>query len=225
MAMGTTRISHGGNRLILLPERAIYWASEQTLILADLHFGKSAEFRLRGIAVPEGDSLDSLNRVSALVRHHGCRRVLVLGDFFHGRAAVEEGLTRLFREWQERHPELEWILVPGNHDRHVLGGPGLRGITLADPVHEVGGLRFQHFPPEPGETAPVLCGHLHPAVCLAEDSGPRLRLPCFFRRGGTLVLPAFGSFTGAARIDPEPGMEIWGVVEDRVLEIPFQACR
>ncbi len=210
---------------MLLPERAVYWEAEGTLILADLHFGKSAEFRRRGIAVPEGDSLDSLERISALVCRHRCRRVLVLGDFFHGPAAGEAGPMGLFREWRAGNPELECVLVPGNHDRHVLADADPEGLEVAAPVCEWGGLRFQHFPPEEPAGVATLCGHLHPAVRLVEDGGPSLRIPCFFRRGGALVLPAFGSFTGSTRVEPEAGMEIWGVVEERVLGIPVWACR
>ena len=39
--------------LWLSAERAVFWEEEQSLILADLHFGKTGHFRKSGIGVPQ----------------------------------------------------------------------------------------------------------------------------------------------------------------------------
>jgi metallophosphoesterase superfamily enzyme len=65
----------------------------------------------------------------------------------------------------------------------------------------------------------VLAGHLHPAVALGGPGRQRERLPCFLfgpRRG---ILPAFGSFTGAATVRPTAGERVFVVAGDEVLQV------
>jgi hypothetical protein len=42
-----------GQQIWLSPERCIYWEEQQTLVLSDMHIGKSAHFRKAGIAIPQ----------------------------------------------------------------------------------------------------------------------------------------------------------------------------
>jgi len=218
-------IEQGGESFALLPERAIWWPEEKTLLVADVHFGKSAEFRMQGIPVPEGDSLESLNRLGALVEAWKADRVLVLGDLFHGAAANQDALQILLRDWMDRYASLSIQLVPGNHDRHARLLPESLGIEVTPVLHVQRGHQFFHFPPQPNPQTSTFAGHLHPAVQLKEDGGPALRLPCFYRYQSLLILPAFGSFTGNARISPLPGSEVWGIVDSRLLSIPLDLCR
>jgi metallophosphoesterase superfamily enzyme len=66
----------------------------------------------------------------------------------------------------------------------------------------------------------ALAGHLHPAVRIGGRADDSVRLPCFWLREGLAVLPAFGSFTGGARFDREPGDRVVALAEDRLYEIP-----
>lgn len=218
-------IEQGGESFALLPERAIWWPEEKTLLVADVHFGKSAEFRMQGIPVPEGDSMESLNRMGALVEAWDADRIIVLGDLFHGAAANQNEVQMLFQEWIKRYVSLSIQLVPGNHDRHAKHLPQNLGIEVTAASHLYRGHHFSHFPSLPNPHASAFAGHLHPAVRLKEDGGPVLRLPCFYRFQSLLILPAFGSFTGNARISPEAESEVWGVVDSRLLSIPVDLCR
>ena len=57
-------IDCAGERLVLLPEKAVFWPSEKTLIVADLHLGKTAAFRAAGIGVPELTTTADLDAVA-----------------------------------------------------------------------------------------------------------------------------------------------------------------
>ena len=81
----------GDERFSLLPQRAAYWPAERLLVLGDLHFGKAATFRSRGIPVPGGTTRENLSVLDALLATHDVQRVLFLGDFLHARAGQEEG--------------------------------------------------------------------------------------------------------------------------------------
>jgi metallophosphoesterase superfamily enzyme len=84
----------------------------------------------------------------------------------------------------------------------------------------MGPLWLSHDPSPPPQAQLLnVCGHLHPVAQLGQ--GPdRLRLPCFAldRRGGRLLLPAFGALTGGHPCPP--GLERWAIADGQVLALP-----
>ncbi len=60
-------IDWGGERLVVLAERALYWPRRRTIIIADPHFGKAATFRQAGIPVPHGTTATDLDRLRRLL--------------------------------------------------------------------------------------------------------------------------------------------------------------
>ena len=56
-----------GETLTLFPERAAFWQRENTLLVADVHFGKAAAFRAGGIPVPGGTTAEALGRLDDLI--------------------------------------------------------------------------------------------------------------------------------------------------------------
>ena len=65
--------------------------------------------------------LEAISRIGELAKEHGARHVLVAGDVYDF-----EKLSPLSRnqplERMRQHPELEWHLLPGNHDPHRPNG-------------------------------------------------------------------------------------------------------
>ena len=111
-----------GQRLLLLPELAALHVASRTLFVADLHLGKSATFRARGLPVPAGTTQDNLGRLSALVQRHDVARIVFLGDLLHSRHAQQASVVTPVHAWREAHAALQCVLVRGNHDSHA-GGP------------------------------------------------------------------------------------------------------
>lgn len=229
-------LPYANARLRLLPAGAVYWEAASTLIVADPHLGKSEEFRAARIPVPDGETATDLRRLRDLVLGTAARRLLILGDLFHGRAATSAPMMEHLLAWRRELPDLVLELVPGNHDRHTRDWPAALGIRRLPEGAREKPFRWFHFPPVSGEGEGAgdgkgegegfyMAGHVHPAVRLREDGGPPLVLPCFHRTPGGMILPAFGSFTGTARIEPKRGDRIYAVVEGRVVEIPPALCR
>jgi metallophosphoesterase superfamily enzyme len=50
-----------------------------------------------------------------------------------------------------------------------------------------------------------LSGHIHPVVRLRGLMKRAMRVPVFWQRATSLVLPAFGLFTGGFAVRPAPG--------------------
>lgn len=215
MPEGRIAITFANTRLTLLPERAIHWHERGALVVADVHLGKERGMRRHGLPIPGDDSGDDLKRLEALLERESCRELIVLGDLVHSRDGWDEDLAAradaALRSWSA-----SVSIVVGNHDRPVLGALSRLPVRLLPEVVRMDGLRLTHEPASGEE--PTLCGHVHPVIRMAAR-GDRLRLPCFHQSGGTLLLPAFGAFTGGAEIRPRPHDRIWAIGEGAVLPL------
>ena len=211
------RIVVAGEPVELLPERAVWWPAASTLLVADLHWGKSETFHHAGIPVPAGVLADDLGRIDTAIARCSAERVTVLGDLIHGRVGVDASVVGRVAQWRGRHPQLVVELVPGNHDRHLRELPESWRIDVLDTAVERGPFALRHHPdPLPGRF--VWSGHLHPTVRLA-GGGDELRLPCFHLGADVGVLPAFSAFTGGVTVRAATGERIYAIAEDHVLPL------
>ncbi|OYW19656.1 MAG: hypothetical protein B7Z52_03300 [Burkholderiales bacterium 12-64-5] len=208
----------GGAILTLLPERAVWWAAERTVFIADPHFGKAAAFRFAGIPVPETSHDDDLERLSQILTMTGAQRLVILGDFLHAKTGRSEGMFAALRAWREKHAAVEMVLVEGNHDRHAGGLPEELRIACVKGPWALGAFRCRHEPEEDAG-AYVLAGHIHPAFRLSDRMGLSVRAPCFYFSARVGILPAFGSFTGMHGVRPVAGERVFLVGGESVIEI------
>ncbi|MBL6865643.1 MAG: ligase-associated DNA damage response endonuclease PdeM [Flavobacteriales bacterium] len=208
-------IKLAGETLELHPERCMWWAKEKTLLVSDVHLGKSAHFRKNGIAIPKDVNASSLNRLENVICKYQPLRLLVLGDLFH--SALNEEWND-FREWLNRifsaHELEEFRLVEGNHD--VLPNAAFQGFKVQRSARwSLGPFDFVHDPMDfqlaqaPGRIG--IAGHLHPAIHLAGKAKQQLRLPGWWFRSKhqTLVMPNFGTFTGSSVVNVKAGDQFW----------------
>ena len=212
------RLRIEGHELWLLPESAAWHGASRTLFVADLHLGKSATFRARGLPVPSGTTQDNLQRLATLVRTHAARRVVFLGDLLHSKHAQRAASIAPLHAWRAAHAGLRCVLVRGNHDSHAGDPPPSLGFEIVDepwPVAGATGLVACHHP-QRAAAGSVLAGHWHPAVTLRGPARDHQRLACFCLIDGLLVLPAFGAFTGSSPQSPPPGSVCYPVGGGRV---------
>jgi DNA ligase-associated metallophosphoesterase len=180
----------------LSAERCLYWEDAQTLVVSDLHFGKTGHFRKRGIAVPQEVYKEDLYRLMQQAQHFQPKRIILTGDLFHSDENLE---FDWFARWRESIPCGSIHLVAGNHDRlHIDRYTGLGLEYHATVLHEPPFL-FIHDVDD--ETAGVpegyrVGGHLHPGVRISGAGKQSLRFPCFWVTDAFTVLPAFSHFTG-----------------------------
>jgi DNA ligase-associated metallophosphoesterase len=209
--------------LTLLPQRAVFDRTHGALFVADVHLGKAASFRARGVPAPGGTTRDNLERLSLLLDETGAERLIVLGDLFHAREGLTKTLIETIDAWRDEWRRVHIILVAGNHDRHA--GAALQALDIEVAVEPFAhcGVEGRHHPlsaAQAFEEGPVtLVGHMHPVARLHGPGRDRLRLPCFFRQGRQLILPAFGAFTGGWEINGEKGSEAFAICEDRVVPL------
>jgi DNA ligase-associated metallophosphoesterase len=215
------------NGLTLLPRRAVWREATRTLFVADVHLGKAAAFRAAGLPVPAGTTRENLARLDDLVEALRPRRLVVLGDFFHARAAYRAASLAEVAAWRAKRANLAVTLVAGNHDARAGAPPAALDLELVDEPFALDGLELRHQPldDDGGDGRPALAGHLHPAARLSGRGHDSLRLPCFVMRGRQLILPAFGEFTGASLASADAATSLCVVAGDRFVHIPAGARR
>lgn len=214
----------GGAAATLYAERALLLPGAAALAVADVHFGKAATFRARGVPVPQGTTADNLRRLDALLARSAATTLVVLGDLFHAREAHAPETLDALRAWRRRHARLELVLVEGNHDRHAGAPPAELGVRVVAEPWCLDGLALCHHP-QRVDGRHVLAGHLHPCVRLYGSGYDSLRLPCFWIRDELTLLPAFGEFTGGAPILRESGDRVVAVGDGRLYPLPPTPAR
>ncbi len=208
-----------GESVQLLPERALWWPAAGTVFVADVHLGKAATFRARGIPVPGGTTQGNLQRLTALLDGLAAQRLVVLGDFLHAAEAQNPALLDALAGWRERHAGVAMALVRGNHDGHAGDPPPSLGIAVVDEPWHAGPFACCHHPQEHAMQH-VLAGHVHPSTVLRGPGRDAVRLPCFAVTGGLTLLPAFGLFTGSAALASDPARRLFAVGGGRVWPVP-----
>jgi DNA ligase-associated metallophosphoesterase len=205
----------------------------RTLLIADCHLGKATSFAALGVPLSASMlgtvTTTDLARMLALVHQLDAQHLVVLGDLIHARSGRDPSLhSALERFGQGLARTTTLTLVRGNHDDRAGDPPPAAGFTCLDEphiVHQAGSapLVFRHHPPDHPPPDPaaqlIVCGHVHPAVTLIEPTGRRERCPCFWLSQGVLVLPAFGSFTGAKVVRPRDDDRVFAVGPGEVLRV------
>lgn len=206
-----------GETVQLSAHRALYLTGFSTLVVADLHWGKAATFRAKGVPLPPGVTNSDLERLSAVLHETSATRLVIVGDLLHARAGRHERTLRAVSEWRDAHASLEVVLVRGNHDAHAGDPPAALNIECVDGPLIVGPFACQHHPTAHASHY-VLSGHLHPHVNLRGRGRQSLRLPCFAFCERGAILPAFTSFTGGGAYTPGDGDRVFAIVEDEIIQ-------
>ena len=206
-----------GESVWLSANRGLYLPAYSTVVVADLHWGKSATFRAKGMLVPPGVTAHDLERLSQLLSDTGAERLIVVGDMLHAKAGRHERTLSAIAAWRDAHASLDMVLVRGNHDERAGDPPAEWRIECVDGPLLVGGFACQHHPGTHGSHY-VLAGHLHPHAVLRGRGRQGLRLPCFAFGTRGAVLPAFTSFTGSGAYVPDNADRLFVIAEGEVLE-------
>lgn len=201
-------------QLALHPQKAVFWKSEGALLLSDLHLGKINHFRRAGIPVPAKANDHNLEMLIDLIDRCKPERIVCLGDLFHSYYNAE---WEVFGEVVRHFSGIRFDLVVGNHDIMGQYQYTRKGIVLHDTLR-IGDFLLTHHPlDEVPEGFYNIAGHLHPGVSLRGKGRQAVTLPCFYFGNSQAYLPAFGKFTGLARIRPKKGDQVFVIADDKVL--------
>ncbi len=197
----------------LSPERCIYWQDEKTIIMSDLHLGKTGHFRKSGIAVPQSVFKEDLQRLLHQLTYFKPERLLVVGDFFHSTANKE---MALFEKWRNDFSQLDITLIRGNHDILKSNWYSNTSINVVENHLLVNKFCFVHDMAHACEPTNDIdyyfSGHIHPCITIKSLGRQSLQFPCFYFTSNYAVLPAFGKFTGTAHIKPKAKDKVFAIL-------------
>jgi DNA ligase-associated metallophosphoesterase len=207
-----------GEKLVLLPERAVFWPARKTLFIADFHLGKAASFRTAGIPLPSGTTAENVERLGRAIDKTRASHVVFLGDFLHSLQGRTADTLERFGSWRAARAKVDMTLVRGNHDKKAGDPPDAFAMHCVEAGAVAGPFILNH---EPGisQRGYALAGHIHPAVRLRGEGDDSVRLPCFWFAQRHGVLPAFGAFTGHAEVRPRAGDQVFVIAEQEVLKV------
>jgi len=226
------------NNFVLSPERVLFWEDRKTLIIADLHAGKTGHFRKSGIAIPQKVFREDLQRLLTQVLFFKAEELIIVGDFSHSKSNQE---LDLFVRWRHDLSSLKISLVKGNHDilqdkwydeaqieisswelgignflfRHDLmkkaPGIGNRQLAIGNKKKAIGNTQT--------ESRYIFSGHIHPGISIRGLAKQSLHFPCFYFTDNYCVLPAFSRFTGTHSVEPQKGENVFAIVENQILQV------
>ena len=201
----------------MLPEKALSFPSEKVLLIADLHFGKINHFRKSGIPVPLKANDRNSELLIDLLNRTKPERVIFLGDLFHSHYNEEwEVLGQVLRHFST----CQFELVKGNHDIMSKLQYQRHNMQVHEGGLKIGPFELTHEPLEnPDDDHYNIAGHIHPGVHLSGRGRQTLTLPCFYFGNHQAIMPAFGSFTGLAKIRPQRNAQLFVIADGKILKI------
>jgi DNA ligase-associated metallophosphoesterase len=217
MSQGSVSVEVAGQTFQLHPFKAIFWQEQSSLLIADVHLGKTRHFRREGFWVPQSAGDQNYDKLMSLLLDLRPKRVIFLGDLFHSDYNQEwEALTDITKGFTE----VQFDLVRGNHDRLSDHAYAKADIEVYEKPLLLDNILLSHEPlPDYLNESYNLAGHLHPAVRLRGRGRQSMRLPCFYFGESQGILPAFGNFTGMADLSIREGDRVFVVGEDQVIAV------
>ncbi|MBP9102985.1 MAG: ligase-associated DNA damage response endonuclease PdeM [Chitinophagaceae bacterium] len=209
------------NHFWISPDRCLFWEEQNSLIVADLHLGKTGHFRKSGIAVPQSIYKADLQRLMAQLYLFKVDRLIIVGDFTHSTVNKE---LELFLKWRNDFSLLHIDLVKGNHD--ILSDTWYHDANIK--VHEwellIDGFCFRHEDKrykknELPNLKYTFTGHVHPSITLKGKGRQSLKFPCFYFAKEHCILPAFSRFTGSFKVQPEKGEPVFAISGDELMQV------
>lgn len=189
------RIAIAGMDFIPDLSGALYAPELRTLLVADLHLEKGTSLARRGVYMPPYDTRASLLQLAAVLSETKPERLVFLGDSFHDRDARERIGEDDLAMLRGITSNADTLWITGNHDPSPpedIGGRVAGEVML-------GAIALRHQPRALSPSEFEIAGHLHPAAAI-HARGHRIRCRCFVASRSRIVMPAFGSYTGALSV-------------------------
>ena len=203
--------------IYLLADKAVFIPKYEMLVISDWHLGKLGHFRKEGLFVPPMQLDQEFARLALLINETKCKRLVFLGDLFHSEYNYEWDILVTFLR---SYPTLSFELTTGNHDIlseiHIAHSPiKQRKMIVLDE-----GVVLSHEPIRFLENHIYnIVGHIHPGCEIKTLGRQRFKMPCFVLEGRTLILPAFGQWTGLYLIPKTDTNRLFALLNNDVVEV------
>ncbi|PZF78694.1 ligase-associated DNA damage response endonuclease PdeM [Aestuariivirga litoralis] len=205
---------------------ALFAPEFNALLVADLHLEKGTSLARRGVHLPPYDTRESLLQLKAAVESTRPQRLIFLGDSFHDQGARERIDASDLAMLRAITAKVETVWITGNHDPAPPEDVG--GMIVEEMV--LGPVSLRHHQKALRDGEAEISGHLHPAAAI-HARGHRIRCRCFIADEKRLIMPAFGSYTGALSVRSEAfeglfgDFHVWMIGDKAVHRFPAAQVR
>ena len=197
---GCLDFGFGGIRMRAFGSGALFIPAASTLVVSDLHLGKSERIARQGSQLlPPYETPDTLERLRADIDRAVAGTVICLGDSFDDNRSASHVTSSFGNRLAAIGTDRRWIWITGNHDPDPDTGWGETRQEF-----RVEGIRLRHCA---GDRCPELSGHYHPKARISSRGRPFSR-PCFLVDRDRIILPAYGTYTGGLDCREPPLSEI-----------------
>jgi len=174
----------------------IYWPRIMTIILSDLHLGKSMFWARHGKFLPPYDNLETLSKLKKILRKLQINKIIFLGDVFHDDSGYETLEPDTIQILNEILCNYKIIFIAGNHDLNI-SIPKIKILKN----YTKDGISFSHYPnSHVSKRKAEIFGHFHPKISI-KIRGRVISKKCFVIDKKKILLPAFGNYTGGLDIN------------------------
>ncbi len=216
-ASGASRVLLCGKSFFADPTGALYWQSENALVVADLQLSNCSYLEGEDVLLPPYDTASAFEKLEEALDRYDPERVIALGNCFAGFGS--EGLSPHRRDWLHDMMEgRDWYWVVA----HDYGAPPESiGGTIV-PHMMLNGIKFRADAIRT-HVAAEIAGGLHP-VAQVSQYGHLVRGRCFVGNGMRMILPSIGNYSSGSNVlsaafDPmlgQGGFFVWFISQGRV---------
>tara|TARA_B100000674_G_scaffold497684_1_gene532406 strand:- start:41 stop:691 length:651 start_codon:yes stop_codon:yes gene_type:complete len=186
--MYSQSINFGKEVFFALPSKALYWKKLETLIVADLHLGKSISFAKNKQFLPPYDTKETLEKLYKTLDEVKPKKLIIVGDLIHDFDSILSLQKNDYKNLKGYIEKIKFIWVKGNHDNDT----NIEGFEKYS-NYKIYNFMFSHQP----VISPLyqICGHYHPKVNIIHR-GKSIFKAAFVHNRKILILPSFGAYTG-----------------------------
>tara|TARA_B100000575_G_scaffold96934_1_gene77319 strand:- start:314 stop:967 length:654 start_codon:yes stop_codon:yes gene_type:complete len=195
-------INFGNEEFYAYPNKSLYWKRLKTLIVADLHLGKSISYAKNKQFLPPYDTKEILNKLFIILDEIKPSRLIIVGDLLHDVFSTLSLKDKDHKDLSQYMGNTNFIWIKGNHDKNIK----IEGFqNFAN--YEIDKFLFTHIPIQ--TSLFQICGHYHPKVKILHR-GKTMFKTSFVHNEKIFILPSFGILTGGLDIKSRQINEVLG---------------
>ena len=150
-------INFGDEEFYAYPNKSLYWKRLNTLIVSDLHIGKSISYAKNKQFLPPYDTKEILNELFVSLDEIKPSNLIIVGDLLHDVFSILSLKDQDHKNLSQYMKNTDFIWIKGNHDKNIQI-EGFKNFTN----YKIDKLLFTHIPIE--TSLFQICGHYHPKV-------------------------------------------------------------
>ena len=112
-------INFGNEEFHAYPNKSLYWKRINTLIVSDLHIGKSISYAKNKQFLPPYDTKEILNKIFVSLDKIKPSNLIIVGDLLHDVFSTLSIKDQDYKNLSQYMKNTDFIWIKGNHDKNI----------------------------------------------------------------------------------------------------------